>query len=46
VALLLAKPTSRVLKAVLAAMWYSCGTLLDRWLLTASRAVAIRPAPS
>jgi hypothetical protein len=46
VALLLAKMTSAVLKAVLAATWYSCGTLYDRWLSTASKAAVIQPARS
>ena len=46
VALLLAKLTSTVLKAVLAAGWYSGGTLNNRCLLTVSRAAAIRPARS
>jgi integrase len=46
VVLLLAKMTSAVLKAVLAATWYSCGTLRDRWLLTASKAAVIQPARS
>jgi hypothetical protein len=44
VALLLAKPTGLVLKAVLATGRYSGGTLNNRWLLTANRTAAIRPA--
>ena len=45
-ALLLAKLASVVLKAVLTAMWYSSGTLNNRWPLTASMAAAIPPARS